>query len=406
MVGDKKEEDIVGRLEALRKKVPPPGVERPPKKPQGPKSEPDEKRKKLARVVGVLVIVIILAGVAFVGSKLIGKPAKTPTPGQTFPPSNGNGGVEDQAKLAELANAKSEKIDEINDAFAGLPSGYSQEKDQLIQDVKTKKSVSDVDSMDYQVTVTDAWRIYRKDEVDEKAAINGGVIANLGEKILKGADYIKKQIDVTDVSLLKGMAIKESRSEFIPIRLPRDQVTGGFADVGDRVNIHYRWVEKVNGTDEAKIKYLARDGKVISIMRTAGTISLSETEQQRQTGGGTEGKGNVSSITVGGYGITISDGPYGASVGVKSLEKSSSYTVNLAEVQKAAAASKVSEEEIMKDLEKYGVRLTEIERKTNIGDLRAEYLILIEVTEDEASELVMRLLDPAEKANIFIAKTV
>ena len=79
---------------------------------------------------------------------------------------------------------------------------------------------------------------------------------------------------------------------------------------------------------------------------------MSETEDQRQTGGGAEGKGNVTSLSVGGYGISISDGPYGASAAAMSLTKSSSYSVNLEEVQKAAAANKISKEELMNDLEK------------------------------------------------------
>jgi hypothetical protein len=89
----------------------------------------------------------------------------------------------------------------------------------------------------------------------------------------------------------------------------------------------------------------------------------------------------VTTISLGSAAIAISDGPYGASVGYQQLQKSSIYTVNLAEVQKAAAASKISEEELMENLEKYGVRLSEIERETNIGDFTAEYLMLVELTE-------------------------
>jgi hypothetical protein len=403
MVGEKKEEDIVGRLEALRKKVPPPATgAKAPESVKAPSAEPDEGRRKLARVIGILVIIVVLGGVFFAGSKFLLKPQETLPPMETVAPPPTETDVEQQARIAELAKAKKDKTEEVNEAFAGLPGEYATGKDPVLQDITTSTTKTDVESIDYDAVVLNAWQDYKKDEVDRKVVITGGVIAKIGDRIVKGADEIKSQIDVIILSELKGMEIGEMRSEYIPIRLSRDQSTGGFAKIGDKVNIHYRWTEKINGTEVAKIKYLAKDGTVMDIMRTAGTISLSESEAQRQTGGGTEGKGNVTEITVGGYGISISDGPYGASVGVKSLEKSSSYTVNLAEVQKAAAASKISEEELLSNLEKYGVRLSELESKTNIGDFSAEYLMLVEVSEQEASEVALRVLDSGEKANILI----
>jgi hypothetical protein len=256
--------------------------------------------------------------------------------------------------------------------------------------------------MQYETSATNAWRSYRKDEVDKKAVITGGAIAIIGENLIKGADDIKSQIDILTISDLKGMVINEMRFEFIPIRLPRHQFTGGFAEVGDFINIHYFWTEIFNGSTIDHTDYLAKDGRIVAIMKPASTISLSETEQQSQSGGGTEGKGNVTTITLGGSSIAISDGPYGASVGYQTLQKSSSYTVNLAEVQKAAAASKISPEEFMTNMEKYGARLTEIERETNIGDFNAEYLMLVEVSGEEASRLAPVILDINKKPNILV----
>jgi hypothetical protein len=397
MVGEKKEEDIVGRLEALRKKVPPPTAEKAARKPTEPEEE-DEGRRRLARIVGIFVILGVLIGIFLIGSNLFfDEHVETPPPFATTTPPMDE--AQEQAKLAELATAKSDKIDEIRDAFAGLPQDYTAGRDRLTQDVKTSPTKEDVENIDYEIAALSSWRQFRTGEVDLKAAATGQVIALIGEKIVKDSGAIKSQIQILALSELKAMIIKETRSEFLPIRLPRDQITGGYANVDDRVNIHYRFFENINGTDFPRVKYLAKDGKVVEIMRAAGTISLSEAESQAQSGGGTEGKGNVTSISLGGTSFSITDGPYGASAGFRSLTKSSVYTVNLAEVQKAAAASKISEEELMKSLEKYGIRLTEIERETNIGDFSAEYLMLVEVTEDEARE-VIRYLD--KKANILI----
>ncbi|RMF91087.1 MAG: DUF515 domain-containing protein [Methanobacteriota archaeon] len=400
MVGEKKEEDIVGRLEALRKKVPPaPPGGAPPKAPSPAPPAADERRRRLARILGILVIVIVLGSVFYVGYTMFIRPMKTPAP--TMAPS-GEEQAQEQARLAELAKAKSEKIKAINDAFAGLPQDYTTAKAGLIEKVNSAATKAEVEAVDHVTPATEAWRSYRTDILEEKSTITGKVIAYVGDRLIKGVEEIRRQIDRGTLPELQEMTIKEAYTEYIPIRLPREQITGGFAEVGDMVNIHYRWTEKVNGTDVDRIKYLAKNGRIVAIMRAASTISLSESQSQTELGGGSEGKGNVTSLTLGSGGISISDGPYGASVGYKTLERSTSYTVNLAEVQKAAVANRIPEEELMKDLEKYGVRLTEMERETNIGDLDAEYLMLVEVSEEEASEVVLRLLDKNDKANILV----
>lgn len=413
MVGDNREEDIVGRLEALRKKVPPPSTKTPqPKQPKGPEQEPDEKRRKMARIIGVLVILVIISGVGLLGSKFLTKdsgPTETVAP---TPPVVDEGPVVeevDPALIAELADARSNKTKDVEEAFKDVPSGYGQNKEALIKEINTAPTKEEVEVIDIDEALIKTWRQLRNDELSSLTQVTPSVIARIGDGLVKGTDQIQKEINLATLNDLKTMRINEMRPEYIPIRLPRDQITGGFAEVGDTINIHYSWVEKINGTDVPKVKYLAKDGKVISIMRAAGTISLSESESKAQSGGGTEGKGNVTSISssVGSLGlssisISISDGPYGASLGAKSVAKQSSYTVNLGEVQKAAAANKISPDVLEENLNKYGIRLSEIERDTNMGDFGAEYLMLVEVTEDEAGEIAMRLLNPSEKSNLLM----
>ena len=405
MVGEKKEDDIVGRLEALRKKVPPPKTDKSAsEKQKAPSREPDEKRRRLARIIGVIVIIAVLGGLYVVGNKYVLQPPETLSPIETIAPTQPViSDVEQQAKMAELAKVKKDKNAEIEALFSGLPSDYTSNKNQLIDEITTSTTTEAVSSIKGEVAATTSWRNYRKDEVDRKSTLTGGAIAQIDVTLIKGADEIKRQIDLLTLAELRTIVISEMRSEFIPIRLPRDQFTGGFAEVGDQVNILYRYLDQPGTPNEtAMIRYLAKNGRVVAIMKPTSSIALSESEQQRQTGSGTEGKGNVTTITMGQYGLTISDGPYGASVGVKSLEKSSSYTVDLGEVQKAAAASKVELDDFMANMEKYGVRLSEIERETNIGDLDTEYLMLVEVSENEASEIALRLLDRDEKANLLV----
>src|SRR3990172_2014244 len=205
MVVEKKEEDIVGRLEALRKKVPPPS-EGPAEKPAGPSTGAPDNRRRLARIVGILVIVVVLGAVFLVGSKMfLKKPVETPLPGETLSPSTGDGGAAEQARIAELAKAKSGRIEEVNTAFLGLSSEYASGKDKLIQQVKASTTKPDVEAVDYETPATNAWRSYRKAEVDKKASTTGETVAYIGNVLVKGVESIKEKIETASISDLKGM---------------------------------------------------------------------------------------------------------------------------------------------------------------------------------------------------------
>jgi hypothetical protein len=179
--------------------------------------------------------------------------------------------------------------------------------------------------------------------------------------------------------------------------LPRTRAGGGFIEEGDVVNIYYK---KETG-EGIELITLAKNAKVMAILRAkaSGTISMSESELKSETGGGTEGKGNVPSITVGS--LQPITGSYPASAGYKIMQSENTYTVDITEVQKAAAANKITMESFNKSLYKYGVELGTIERETNVGDFDVEFLMLLEVSEDETPEII-KLLSPDTIGDIYL----
>jgi hypothetical protein len=369
-------EDIVSRLEALRKRAPP----RAEAAPAAPTPPPDERRKKLYRIVGIAVIIIIIFGLFFAGYKLLIKP------------------MEEKARLAEeeaikakqaLIKAQNQKIAEIEQAFAGLPPKYATEKEQLIAQVKAAKSAAELNAVNIKGAANRAWRAYLSDEAEAKKEVFGEdrMLMVAGNQTYKGYTKITTAISTLDFTLLKGAVIEQIRTVFVPVRLPRDQAAGGFMMPGDFINIYYK-----NDTEAVEI---VTDARVVAILRAAASISLSETENRIVSGQGGEAKGE-GTITTGG--VSSLTGPI--SIGVRQSSSSTTYTVDLKEVQKAAAANKIDPTYIEEALRNYGIKLSQLEIESQVGNFDEEYLILLEMREEEAKALISKSLSDKERANL------
>jgi|GEM_PF-1774547 hypothetical protein len=369
-------EDIVSRLEALRKRAPP----REEGAPAAPSPPPDDRRRKIYRIVGIAVIIIIIFGLFFAGYKLIIKP------------------IEEEAKLAEekaikareaLVQAKNQKIAEIEQAFSGLPTKYATEKDELIAQVKAAKNMGELNAVDIRGAANRAWRAYLSDEAAAKKEVFGEdrMLMTAGNQTYKGYSKIISAISSLDFTLLKGAVIEQMRTIFVPVRLPRDQAAGGFIMPGDFVNIYYK-----NKTEAVEI---VTDAQVIAILRATASISLSEKENKIISGQGGEAKGE-GTISTGG--VSSLTGPI--SIGVRQSSSSTTYTVDLKEVQKAAAANKIDPTYIEEVLRNYGIKLSRLEIESQVGDFDEEYLILLEMREEEAKALISKSLSDKERANL------
>ncbi len=391
---DKGTDDIVGRLEALRKRVPD-EKEAAPIEDDGP----EDRRKKTYRYVGIAIIVLIIIGVMFFAYKY------------AYAPAREQAEADKALKMQEQAafiQAKSEKMAEIQGAYIGLPSEYRIGESFLLEQARAATSTGELDAVDVSGPATAAWRAYRQEELDDIAKVTDNIGMRIGTDIYKGYDDIRRQIQRLSYSTLETADIRELQTEIIPIRLPRLQA-GGAPDVGNIVNVYYKTViGKVGGSN---ISLLAKDAKVVAVIRAKSSgsdVDLSERESQTDYGGGVEGFGTTKSLGTQATSASLS-GVFEGSAGVKSITTSTKYSVKIDELQKAAAASKLPEGYITKVLENYGIKLDTIERESNIGDLDTEYLILLEVGEDEAGKVVQKVADENErlgndrtKMNIFI----
>jgi len=72
----------------------------------------------------------------------------------------------------------------------------------------------------------------------------------------------------------------------------------------------------------------------------------------------------------------------------KSRNYSQTSSLDLGQIMSSKAAGVYSEKELKISLEEYGSRLANYERTSNIGELDAEYIIMLEVPRDSVEDLI------------------
>ncbi len=399
MMPEKKAEDIISRLEALRKKVP---EEKPAEKPPAPE------RKVRARVVGLLVVILLLGIVSFAGYRFYLQPK---TVAEKAMAAEEQARLEAQrAKIAEerarleaeqkaLLEAKAVVVSNITEAFKGLPPKYAAAKDALIERVNLAPDMAKLQTIDFASAATSAWIGYRLSQVDALSETAKNIELLVGMESFRTLQSLKEKIQTLTYGELKNIVLREITYEYVPIRLQRVPA-GGFPKEGYKANIYY----KKNETEPTL--YLARDAEVVNLLLEAksGTIALSEVESRTKTGGGVEGVGTLPSLSIGSTAGTLT-GTFTGSAGTAMSQVATVLTIDLTEVQKAYAANKISEKDFTQMLDKYGLKLGDIEESTGFGQFDREYLLLVKVTSFEAPDLVSKLFTLEDRAKIYFTFT-
>ncbi len=375
MPEEKGPEDIVSRLEALRKRVP---EEKAPRAvPAARAPEEGDRRRRLYRIVGILVLLIVIGGGAFAAYMFMLKPIKET----------------EVARALALEQAKKQKENAINDAFAGLPSEYALEKSSLLASVEQATSAEQVNAIDVSTAANRAWRAYTMDKAEKMGKITERMEMKVGKETYRGLSEIRQRISVLAYTDLKGATFREIKMIQVPMRLKREQAV---ISPGDIVNIGFK-----NGSTYA---YLAKNAKIVAVIRAkaSGSINLAESERKSDTGGGVEGMGTVSSLSIGATSATLA-GQYEGSTGLKMRQTQTTYKVEISELQKAAAAGKIDEEYL---LNSFGIKLNKIEEQMGLGDLDVELLVIAEVSDTEETELALRAVSTDDRKNLIITKVV
>ena len=330
-----------------------PRLKSPQKRPEGKKPGmggfgrriPDDDQRTLvgAAVFGIILIVLVGAGYYF----LVYAPYQD-----------------------ALSNAKQTKIAAVNTYFTG-PLATDARGLNLRAQIESATTPDQADAIDVLGPATEAWREYQNKQINTQKDPYGRVMITYtdisGTKknpIVKVA-YAKTIVSQADAVSLSQMKITTPDTVAIPIIVSRLQAAGGLINVGNSVDVYL-----MNGTSNT------------STVSTNGTPQISGATvlailRARDSGTINANKSHMQDIAMGNL--------------VQGSSRSEAASQDVEQLLRAAAARNWDQSEVSSLLNSYGWRLSDFERTSNLGELDAQYLLLLEVPRENAVFLIQNM---------------
>ncbi|MBR4448071.1 hypothetical protein [Methanobrevibacter sp.] len=263
----------------------------------------------------------------------------------------------------ELSLAKTTKLNELHDLYSGAltTSPNAMILENHINDAKTPEEISAVNII---LEATKDWRSYQKKTVNSNMDKYGRIMAvyeNESNTIMPSSEAMKI-INENDATILSKIKFEEPNTVSVPILVSRLQAGAGLVKVGSIVDIY----TNSNGTYEDNSTNRTcpeiSGCTVLSIMRYEENGEIdSEYSKTKMTV-----KGNTT----------------------YPKEKTKGFSSDVLEMIKGAIVEGYDEHETYELLKGYGVKLSNYEREINLGDLDAQYMLLIETPQDKVNYIL------------------
>lgn len=290
---------------------------------------------------------------------------------------------------SSLQDAKQTKINEVNAYFKG-PLAADPQKLTIMAQIESSVTPDQALAVDVIGPATTSWRAYQTQQINTKKDPYGRVMVTYaagGQKdlIMKVA-AAQQLVNQADATVLANTDIKTPDTVVIPITLDRLRAAGGLINVGDAVDI---WVNANVTTTTA-----------------TPTNTTNQTNQTNQTTQTSQTVTNATPMVSGATVLAIlrskaspgSPSQFNASVSqsqsiaINALSSSSSRSqsagTDVEQLLQAGASRTWDDATVNALLSAYGVRLSDFERTSNVGDLDATYMVLLEVPRDKALFLI------------------
>ncbi len=318
-----------------------------------------------------------------------------------------------------LNSAKMTKINEVNSYFKGALANSPQENI-LLADIESSVTPDQALSVDVNGPATAAWQTYQNQQINQKkdpynrVQISYSVPANATDangRPLSDANNVKNLImNVTaaqtivnqaDASVLSNMEITTPDTVAIPVLISRLQAAGGLINVGDSVDVY----QNVNTTPAASGNNTTAPAPTTTTTSSPEISGASVLAILRDTTSSSDYNANISSaqdFSINSAGLSTST--------------SQSATGTVEQVLQAGASRNWNEAQMNALLNAYGYRLSNFERVSNIGDMSANYLVVLEVPRENALWVIQNdnylsssgsslyLVVPTQKAPIWMVQ--
>ncbi|MBU4535551.1 MAG: DUF515 domain-containing protein [Euryarchaeota archaeon] len=296
-----------------------------------------------------------------------------------------------------LQDAKATKLNEINAYFKG-PLAVDPEKQALLADIDAGVTPEQVLSVDVIGPATNSWRTYQNQQLSTKKdtfdrvmivystdpSVPEQAASGSQKNVIMKASEAQRFISQADATVLANMEIQTPDTVAVPIMISRLQAAGGLISVGNMVDVYLRVSPE---EEQAPAPNETEEGEEAQPAQTTQTPASSTPQ--------------ISGATV----LAILRAKDSGTIDAR-VSKSQSFSVNelisqsqreqtssadVEQLLRAAASGGFNEAETRALLQNYGIKLSDFERTSNLGELDAQYLLLLEVPRENVLFLIQNM---------------
>lgn len=298
----------------------------------------DEKKKKIGVIITTLILSILIISAYYF---LIYEPYQE-----------------------ELTLAKTTKLNELHDLYSGAltnsPNAYSLEN--RINDANDPHEVEQINIL---TPATKDWKSFHKKSINsnqDKYNRTMAVYSNESKNVILPTNKAMQIVNENTAEVLSKIKFEQPNTVSVPILISRLQAGAGLISVGSIVDV-YTNNNYTNESDDSNNTTPDISGcTVLAIMRYEENGEI-DSEYSKSN---TIVNGNVTNPK----------------------ENTKAFSSDVLEMLKGSIVNGYDEKETINMLKNYGVKLSNYERQINLGDLDAQYMLLIETPQDKVEYVI------------------
>ncbi len=297
---------------------------------------------------------------------------------------------------SELNLERNSKLNEVHALYKG-PLALNENAYTLENRINKAYDIEEIKSIDVVRSATKDWRLYHSSKIVSSKDDFGRVMMSYGEdrNILMSVKDANDFVKDNDAKILSNVQFEKVNTVIVPISLSRLQATGGLISVGSVVDIY----SLDNSSDYPQEYDDGDNSSEVPLNETSVDGSLEDVPNDDLLEETSEDEPIVSGATVLAILRSKDSGLVDSTVSksntiikgneTKPFENTSSYSSDVEELLKAAVLNSSRNDNALDSyLTNYGIRLSNFERMSNLGDLDSEYIILLEVPQSDVNFVI------------------
>ena len=295
----------------------------------------EEKKRKIGVIISTIIIITLVASAYYF---IIYEPTQE-----------------------QLSIAKTTKLNELHELYSGALA-TSPNALLLENKINDAQSPEEIETINILTPATKDWKSYHKKSIglnQDRYNRTMAVYENESKNTIIPISEAMEILNENDATILSKIKFEEPNTVSVPILVSRLQAGAGLVKVGSVVDIYTNYnssddnyttnssAPKISGCTVLSIMRYEENGEIDSeYSKTKMTVKGNDTYPRENTRG---------------------------------------FSSDVLEMIKGAIVNGYDENETYKMLEDYGVKLSNYEREINLGDLDAQYMLLIETPQEKVN---------------------